>query len=124
MYKGLLFTTGLISGRTSDFGKFFQVFYGSCRTLRQNGVVHPLPFFSTNYNIGIAKNFHVVRHYRLCDIDLFKQFASTFLTCRKKFQNTNTVFLAERFENPCDFLFIESQTRQLPSIPSILFAIH
>ena len=115
-HTGLLFTTRLICIRTSDFSQFFQVFYSRCRPFRRNGVVHPFAFFSSNNNTGITKNFHMVRHCRLCDIDLFKQFASTFLTCRKKFQNTNTVFIAERFENHCDFLFIKLQTRHLPSI--------
>ena len=78
-----------------------QKMYCSFSTLRINGVMHPLAFFAALDNAGITEDLHVVGEGGLCNMEVIQKHTGTFLATAKQLQNTQTVFIAERFEYSC-----------------------
>ena len=107
--NSLLFTTRLFYIRTSNFCEFLQALHRYRRTLVRNGIVHPFALFTPDNHTGITEDFHMVRQRRLRYIDFLQQLTAAFLACCQQFKNTNTVFIAKRFENGSCFLFVHLQ---------------
>ena len=69
----------------------------------------PFTFFAALDDSGIAENLHMVGKGRLTDVQFFQQLARTLFTAMQHFQNPDTVFITQGFEDTNDILFVRHE---------------